>query len=61
MVQEVGLKEENEETVSYQGQLLKNSAVGTFSSAWTVNPGEGRRTGLSIIVLKSEKRSWIGF
>lgn len=32
MVQEVGLKEENEETVSYQGQLLKNSAAGTFSS-----------------------------
>ena len=60
MVQEVGSKGENEETVSYQGQLLKNSAVGTFSSAWTVNPGEGR-TGLSIMVLKSKKRSWIGF
>ena len=33
MIQKVGLKEENEEMVSYQGQLLKNSAVGTFSSA----------------------------
>lgn len=61
MVQEVGLKEENEETVSYQGQLLKNSATGTFSSAWTVNPDEGRGTDLSIIVFKSKKRSWIGF